>query len=222
MAAAGYIIHLTAATEREPLVAALLMSASSFVGCPLQIFPAADGRSWEQHPMISKAHIRPKTEVTRGMLGCAKSHLDILLTSYKRKLPTVAIFEDDCEMVGPPAEIRNWLAAAPAEWDLLLLGANEYVDIQIGAGAVGQYQPVQRFWGTHAMLVSRRAMHAALKIWAEAQKGGVFLPADWMWNEAIRREGLRCWGPAGGPTQFVRQKEGLRSAITGHIRGGGD
>ncbi len=170
--------------------------------------------------MISKNHIRPKTEVTRGMLGCAKSHLDILLSSYKRKLPSVALFEDDCELVGRPAEIRTWLEGAPEGWDLLLLGANEYVDTEAGAGALGPYQPVQRFWGTHAMLVSRRAMHAALKVWAEAQKEGVFLPADWMWNEAIRREKLRCWGPAGGPAQFVRQKEGLRSAITGNLRGG--
>jgi hypothetical protein len=46
---------------------------------------------------------------------------------------------------------------------------------------------------------------------------GIFLPADWLYNETIKRYKLRVYGPA-EPKMFFRQVPGLTSAITGKIR----
>jgi GR25 family glycosyltransferase involved in LPS biosynthesis len=215
----GYIIHLPSAQERLPLIHAL---QSSFPVAPLEIRPASNGEAWLRDPALSKRHIHGGSEssVTQGMLGCAQSHLEILYREYKAGTEYLWIFEDDCELVAEPHAIQDWVAMArtPAaglpDWDLLLLGATEYVEL---ARAPPQFIQVNRFWGTHAMLVRPRAMRAALKVFAEAQRNRLFLPADWMWNEAIRREGLIALGP-NTPQRFCRQAPGLVSAITGHIR----
>jgi hypothetical protein len=67
------------------------------------------------------------------------------------------------------------------------------------------------------MVIRPRAAQAALKVFAEAQREGTFLPADWMWNEAIRKERLIAFGPL-DPMEFCQQAPGLTSAITGAIR----
>jgi hypothetical protein len=146
------------------------------------------------------------------------------------------VFEDDCQLTAPPAVIKDWvdqMRATGIPWDVLLLGANEYVESeggvlspsQEGAGEAAAeaaapkipVQRVERFWGTHAMVVRPRAAQAALKAFADAQKEGIFLPADWMWNEAIRLGSLLVFGPP-EPAAFCRQAPGLVSAITGAVR----
>jgi GR25 family glycosyltransferase involved in LPS biosynthesis len=136
------------------------------------------------------------------------------------------IFEDDCELTTAPAAIAHWVdqvKQSGAPWDILLLGANEYVESQAGwirideTAAEFPLTRVQRFWGTHAMVIRPTAARAALKVFAEAQRAGTFLPADWMWNEAIRQEGLLAFGPL-QPKSFCRQVPGLVSAITGIMR----
>ena len=97
---------------------------------------------------------------------------------------------------------------------MLLLGANEYVESEAAPGA---YKRVKRFWGTHAVILSEKAMRAALQVFADAQKRGEFLPADWMYNEAIKQADLVCYGPA-KLDMLCRQKPGLVSAITGKER----
>jgi GR25 family glycosyltransferase involved in LPS biosynthesis len=151
------------------------------------------------------------------MLGCSHSHIDILYNTLKERLPFALIFEDDCEMLGTQDDIYGFMHRAsqlPQEWDMLLLGANEYVESTPSSGA---YTYVNRFWGTHAIILKEKAMRAALKVFADAQKRGEFLPADWMYNEAIKQHNLICYGPK-DISSLCRQKKGLVSSITGNTR----
>jgi hypothetical protein len=225
----GFILHLDSATERTALVESL--KASFFL--PLTVLPASTGEDWLGKPEISKRHVRPGETVTQGMLGCAHSHIDLLYRALKGGgLDELYVFEDDCQLTGPPGALEEWVGAMRATgipWDVLLLGANEYVEgergvlspsQEDGSGAAGPQIPVQRvnrFWGTHAMVVRPRGAQAALKVFADAQRQGTFLPADWMWNEAIRLGGLLVFGPP-EPKLFCQQAPGLVSAITGSVR----
>lgn len=207
------IIHLPTATDRDTSVKALqdFFTKSKVVA-------ASDGVEWEALATIGKRHIHPNTTVTRGMLGCAHSHIQLLHEFLKSgKEERLIIVEDDCEFLYPYYTVLGEVfTSLRHEWDLYLYGANEYVE----ATPVSYYcSHVKRFWGTHAMVITKKAARAALKVWAEAQKEGVFLPVDWMWNEAIRKEGLKCLGPI-EPKRLCRQREGLVSAITGTVRMG--
>ena len=199
------------------------LQADFFV--PLTVTPASTGEDWLHRPDIAKKHVRQGQEVTQGMLGCAHSHIDLLYRSLKGGMEELYVFEDDCQLTAPPEVVQAWvdrMRGTGAPWDILLLGANEYVESEAGTLGWGEgesirVQRVGRFWGTHAMIIRPRAAQAALKVFARAQREGTFLPADWMWNEAIRLETLLVFAPL-QPTEFCRQAPGLVSAITGAIR----
>jgi GR25 family glycosyltransferase involved in LPS biosynthesis len=218
----GHILHLRSATERESLVKAL--QANFFI--PLTVTAASTGEDWLRRSDIVKRHILYSQEVTQGMLGCAHSHIDLLYRSLKEGgIEELYVFEDDCQLTAAPDAIKAWvnrMRDTGAPWDILLLGANEYVESEAGTLHWGEdeairVQRVGRFWGTHAMVIRPRAAQAALKVFAEAQREGTFLPADWMWNEAIRKGELLAFGPL-QPTEFCQQAPGLTSAITGTVR----
>lgn len=180
----------------------------------LEVFSAKDGAEWEKSSKISKQHPLEKRPVKQGEIGCAHSHIDIIYGSLKSKEKHTLLFEDDCEILGSRDDIYGFIHQAGKEWDILLLGANEYVESE---AAQGPYTRVKRFWGAHGLVLSEKAMRAALQVFADAQKQGVFLPADWMYNEAIKQADLVCYGPA-KLDMLCRQKTGLISAITGKKR----
>jgi hypothetical protein len=207
------VIHLDTATERLPIIEKIRTTMIH----NLEVFSAKDGSDWEKSSKIAKLHIRDKKPVSRGQLGCAHSHIDIIYGSLKANEKATIIFEDDCEMLGKQDDIYHFIFHAkdlPSEWDIILLGANEYVE---SSKVDNNYTRVNRFWGTHAVILTDKAMRAALKVFADAQKKGEFLPADWMYNEAIKQEGLVCYAPT-KIDELCRQKPGLISAITGEPR----
>jgi len=204
------VIHLDSATERQPIIDKLRETMIHHV----EVFSAKDGTDWEKSSKIVKQHPFEKRPVERGNIGCTHSHVDIIYNSLKSKEKHTLLFEDDCEMIGSRDDIYGFIHQAGKEWDILLLGANEYVESE---AVPGPYKRVKRFWGTHAMVLSEKAMRAALQAFADAQKRGVFLPADWMYNEAIKQADLVCYGPA-KLDMLCRQKVGLVSAITGKVR----
>jgi GR25 family glycosyltransferase involved in LPS biosynthesis len=207
------VIHLNSATERLPVIDKIKKTMIH----ELEVFSAKDGFDWVNSDKIAKMHPRDKRPVNRGQVGCGHSHIEILHGSLKAKEAVTIIFEDDCEMRGTQDDVYDFIHRAgqlPATWDILLLGANEYVE---AAKFDDKYTRVNRFWGTHALIVTEKAMRAALKVFADAQKGGIFLPADWMYNEAIKQHGLVCYAPT-RIDSLCRQKPGLISAITGEPR----
>jgi len=213
------VIHLEKAVERLPIIEGIraLFPAVS-------VYMAKDGTEWENNTAISKQHPWTGGKVSRGVIGCAHSHIDLIHAALKRGDKTLIIFEDDCVMtegltsqdIMKYVHGANMLDGIQAErsWDILLLGANEYVESE--ATSSPDYMAVKRFWGTHAMILREGGMRAALLVFAEEQKKGIFLPADWMYNAALK-QGLKCYGPA-GKGSLCRQKEGLISHITGSKR----
>jgi GR25 family glycosyltransferase involved in LPS biosynthesis len=209
----GHIIHLPGAFERDQIIFYLQYT----LGWTLPIFAASDGSAWEADRRIAKIHPKTHQPVSKGILGCAHSHLSILEAEKITQEP-IAIFEDDCVITAKREYVESFVSYAPPNWDILLLGANEYV--QSNPGFDG-YRWVGRFWGTHALLLRPRAMEAIRQTFQETQAEGIFMPADWLYNEAIRRYGLMCYGPD-HPKRICRQAEGFVSAITGEVRSTGE
>lgn len=207
----GYIIHLQneITKNRLPYINTLIDTLKPF---NLSIFNASDGSSFQKDPSIPKVQPFTKQHISQGNMGCTHSHLLIL----EQDFDTIAIFEDDCELTASKECIHDFLDQQKKNsWDILLLGANEYVNAEIEVP--GSTKRVKRFWGTHALFVRKKAANAILATFNEMQKEGVFPPADWLYNEAIKRYNLICIGP-NLPNKFCRQARGLVSLITGKVR----
>ena len=209
----GYIIHLDSAKEREPVIAQLQHDLS----WNLTVVSASDGSVWDADPTIAKKHPWTKERISKGNIGCTETHLRLLREAAHEER-ALAIFEDDCQIVAPKAAIDTFLHTdthkAGEAWDILLLGANEYVE---ASKLVCGLNRVRRFWGTHALLLRPRAVEAVLRTFKETQAEGFFMPADWLYNEAIKRYGLICYGPP-TPRTLCRQAPGYVSAINGGVR----
>lgn len=215
MAHTAVVIHLKKATERLPLIENIKTIFNQ-----LEIFDAKDGSEWQANPQIQKAHPWTKIPVTQGNIGCTHSHIELIHRALKRGEKSLILFEDDCDFKADVdtdsmttyIHLANTLGEA---WDILLLGGTEYVEST--ATSSPDYKKVGRFWGAHALILRERGMRAALKAFAESQKQGDFLPGDWLYNEAIKLDGLICFAPT-DPFRFCRQKEGLLSYLTGTVR----
>jgi GR25 family glycosyltransferase involved in LPS biosynthesis len=216
----GYILHANWISERDSLVQTLRQQV---VGWDLDIFSAVDGRNYENRPDLAKLHPRTRQPVTPGTIGCTLSHVKILQglisTSSRPDTPSqMLILEDDCIFVLPYLQWQLYILTADActqgEWDILLLGATEYVESAIASFCMRR---VWRFWGTHAVIVKPHAAEAILKTFMDTQREGYCMPADWLYNEAIRRHGLVCYGPL-DPHCLCRQAPGLASSNEGEVR----
>lgn len=149
-----------------------------------------------------------------GVKGCQHSHLSMYQEMLDQKEERWTVLEDDCEFVKD-------IPFIPLEYDIFLLGTNENVvwrPIFQDTAWEGQFVQIGRFWGTHAMIMTDRAAQAILDSYREcnaAGNGGIAM--DWLVNYAIRAKKLKVFGFSDG-LSVVRQKEGLKSAITGKIR----
>lgn len=63
-----------------------------------------------------------------GMIGCGKSHLEVLKIARKNNLPYVLIFEDDVKFLNPDVTNKtlNNILKSEIDWDVILLGGNNY------------------------------------------------------------------------------------------------
>ena len=187
---------------------------SQQTGIPITIFNASDGSEWWNSEM-PRRHPWGNDTITRGMMGCTKSHLDLLTDINKEGL---YVFEDDTELILPMNLVNIFIddviKNVDNKWDIILLGANEYVSSKPITHEINR---VYRFWGTHAMIINRDTYEIIKDTFNNAIKENTFLPADWLYNEAIHRYKLRVYGPS-SPKLFFRQVPGLVSAITGKVR----
>ena len=123
------------------------------------------------------------------------------------------IFEDDAEVVGAVKPYLAEVGLLPAA-DLIFLGVNEIVDGEPSMNP-GIHR-VERFWGTHAVIVGRKAMTAIFEVYTQSLKDGYALPADWLYSFAIKEKGLVAYAPQ---ISVVRQRPGLMSLTSGNVRG---
>ncbi len=205
-----FCIHLLRATERE----AFMTHFQNGLGRTVEVWPASEGtevaaRGWPRgHP-----HER---ETSIGALGCLDSHIRLLRNMLEKGWEMIGIFEDDAELVvkcEKLEEFYSYASAEEAEWDILVLGANEWVDVKRKEGLA---KPT-RYWGTHAFLIRRRAAEAVVKLFEELQASGYSYPADWLYSYAISQKRLVAVGPE-VCRSLIRQKPGLVSAINGKVR----
>lgn len=79
---------------------------------------------------LSKLGIKPnrfnaiKTE--NGIVGCCLSHFRTIQEAKQRDLPFVCIFEDDLVIKNPDLLTRKVKKLMDREWDVLLLGGNNF------------------------------------------------------------------------------------------------
>jgi len=175
------------------------------------ISKASDGSEWWDSGIKVK-HPWGNEKLTAGMMGCTKSHLNLL-----DKKGGVIIFEDDAQLLMSMDAVDRFVddvLKTQEDWDIILLGANEYVNAKPITHEINR---VYRFWGTHAMIINENAFDYIKKTFQESIDEGIFLPADWMYNEAIRRYKLRVFGPSSAKL-FFRQVPGLISSATGKVR----
>jgi len=78
---------------------------SKKTGIPITIFNASDGSEWWNSKMSHK-HPWGNDSITKGMMGCTKSHLDLLNDTNKEG---VYIFEDDAELVLPMNLVNSFI-----------------------------------------------------------------------------------------------------------------
>jgi len=154
----------------------------------------------ERLPLVNKlqkvtgAKIFHALKLPDGNDGCRESHIKL----YREAPPgPITVFEDDCEIVRP---------------DLLEL-INQHKDVHdiiyLGVNSVNKNGTS---YGTHAMWISPKARDMFLK--EGPQKSGT--PIDKMWNNIIKKYGLRAYKPL-KIHEYVRQKSGLRSYISGKV-----
>lgn len=202
-----FCIHLARETHREAHMTVL----QNRLNHTMTTWIASDGSTMDLSTWPRRHPIDRQTRP--GAIGCLDSHIRLLEKMIAEDHAVIGIFEDDAEVLVDRHVISDFVNGAP-EWDILILGANEWVDSQaIRPGIV----KVTRFWGTHAFLIKRRAAVATLATFKRLAAMGFAYPADWLYAQSILHGRLTVYGPS-ECKGFIRQVPGLPSAITDHLR----
>jgi hypothetical protein len=147
---------------------------------------------------LTNAEIFEAIVMDNRVAGCIASHTEI----YKRvpEGEDLMVFEDDCEIFD--ASFPQVVAENKHKYDLMYIGVN--MNTTSGSKITGSY-------GTHAMWISPKA----IKIFLKHKHRNV--PFDHIWNDIEKEYKLSVWRPS-NIHQYVKQKSGLVSYITGGIR----
>jgi GR25 family glycosyltransferase involved in LPS biosynthesis len=198
-------IWLPSLTERYELIKTLEKS----IRVPINIFSAIDGVKYRDR-YLDYRHILSGQIINPGMIGCTLSHLELL-----RNLDSdyITIFEDDSTFHGDLAELNNFIRDAP-EFDILCLGTSETVESK---PVDSRYLQIFRFWGTHALIVKKRAALKILETFDNYSKNKIFLPADWLYSLAIKDNSLIAYAPKNN-REFFDYKRGIYSVVAERVR----
>ena len=81
---------------------------------------------------IKKPHRFSAIKHEKGSIGCHISHLEVLKSARNRNLPYVTIFEDDILFLKPQETLEKLdrIVNSDIEWDVILLGGNNYPPYQ--------------------------------------------------------------------------------------------
>lgn len=86
-------------------------------GLSVGIYPAIDGNKLNYNGPLKK-----------GVIGCAKSHLEIILGADAMEYNSILIFEDDVAFDDQLNDKFNeWIKEVPEDWDMLYFGGNHNV-----------------------------------------------------------------------------------------------
>jgi GR25 family glycosyltransferase involved in LPS biosynthesis len=208
------VIHRKENTDRDIFIETF----EKKMGLEIQRIDAMNGEELCKQPDLPRKHPREPTPTSEGNIGCTFSHVGIYETFLTTKYDYILVLEDDIELVCEPSDINDYIenSFALPEWDLLFLGVNEIVE-----GTKVEEYPlisyVQRFWGTHAVIATRKAAEAIVREFRQSIASGFALPADWLYSFTIQHQNLVAYSPS-DPRTCVQQKEGLVSTCTGKLR----
>lgn len=81
---------------------------------------------------IKNPHRFSAIKKDNGAIGCFMSHLEVLKSVRNRNLPYVTIFEDDILFLEPKETLEKLdrIVNSDIEWDVILLGGNNYPPYQ--------------------------------------------------------------------------------------------
>ena len=209
----AYIIHLEAALERISIIEQISIK----LNIPLTLFNASDGSElWN----ANLKHPWKYDNLTKGMVGCGLSNYNLLKKIYDdSSLEGVFVLEDDARFLTTKVEleelVKTMIEQTENDWDILLLGANEYVESK----SFSSIEKVNRFWGSHVLYINRRCIPLLIKTFEDSLKNNIVVYGDWMYNETIRMNNLKVYGPPKEDIKkYVVQTPNLVSALTGKVR----
>lgn len=220
-----FCIHLLQETSREESI----LKLQTDLDVTVQIIEAIHGNTFLQtYPNFPRRHPFEIIAKERGIpdkgqfisnpgeVGCLLSHISILYHANQQGFPYICIFEDDTELLSKLETLNEFLENAEKlpQWDFLVLGANEWVQ---SYPVDTMTEQIQRFWGTHALLLSQKGIQAVLATHKLLQMEGFAYPADWLYAKSIQEHKLVVYGPT-QPKSIFRQIPGFVSAINGKVR----
>lgn len=215
-----FVIHLESAKERIPN----LLKLKETFGENLSFWKAMTSGDFflkePDFPIIYEFQREVGAEVKKlilkpGELGCLISHLSILTYMIEKNLDVIGILEDDMELTSDFSALEAFYTINKGRsWDILVLGSNEWVDITKQDEVSVE---ITRFWGTHALIITRKAAEAIIETYVDLLQKSLAYPADWHYAKSISSKGLIVYGPKDCKS-LCRQKPGFVSAINGSVR----
>lgn len=200
-----FSIWLPSLKEREPFIKKL----ETDIGEPIHICRAINGKD---HVDLFRGfrHILSSKVITPGMIGCLLSHISLLRNISENSV----IFEDDCEFVGKKTDLDSYIHDLSYA-DILCLATSENVDYTLVPNK--EYVSITRFWGTHALRITKKAALAIIATFEKYYAQRIFLPADWLYSYAIKEHGLIAFAPS-NPREYFDYKRNIYSAVLERIR----
>jgi hypothetical protein len=218
------IIHMTAATERAPLVASLLAALGPNAEIREAVQPPPDApRTCALFIGESEDGEQPSVNPrTLGETGCLLSHVTACREALAAGIEVLALFEDDCRP--SPAfslqALRDWLqtvaAAAetfglPPKPEILLLGT---MGAYFALPWIPQAKLVERFNGSHALVLTRPFMEKVVGAYEMLLGRGLTAPVDGLYSALLRAERRWAITPA-QDISFFAQDRALPSYVVG-------
>ena len=99
------------------------------------------------------------SQLTRGMLGCYLSHIEL----YRRHLNSgrpLLVFEDDAGFNEDISTVVKNFKEFPNDWDIILLGTVRIID---STDAFDNWYKVYEFWGLQGYIISNKGMKKVIQ-----------------------------------------------------------
>jgi GR25 family glycosyltransferase involved in LPS biosynthesis len=169
-----YVINLPKNKERLEAITQIYNNSDLSV-VPFIRFEAVNGKEIDVKPFVSErvndgivaldttGERLYHSQITRGMVGCYLSHLEIYKKIQQSSKPYALILEDDAFFDSDIYQkgIRNLLQTIPPDWDIIMLGrmtfdpSHEVIDHE-------SYLELRKFWGTYGYLINQTGANKML------------------------------------------------------------
>ena len=169
-----YVINLAKNKERLETITNIY-NKSDLAIIPFIRFEAVNGKEIDVRPYVTDRVYNGivdldntnqrlyNTQITRGMVGCYLSHLEIYQQIQNNDKPYTLILEDDAIFNSDiyQSGIRNLLQNIPPDWDIIMLGrmtfdpSHEVVNHET-------YLELLKFWGTYGYLINKSGVNKML------------------------------------------------------------